>query len=51
MKTDNSPARGTRDLLPANVAVRDHVLESITSVYRRSRLSAVVASSAHNSRG
>ena len=35
MKTDNSPARGTRDLLPANVAVRDHVLESITTVYRR----------------
>ncbi|MGH3278919.1 MAG: histidine--tRNA ligase [Trebonia sp.] len=35
MKIDNSPARGTRDLLPANVAVRDHVLESITAVYRR----------------
>ena len=35
MKIDNSPARGTRDLLPANVAVRDHVLESITTVYRR----------------
>lgn len=35
MKTDNSPARGTRDLLPASVAVRDHVLESITTVYRR----------------
>ena len=35
MKIDNSPARGTRDLLPADVAVRDHVLESITTVYRR----------------
>jgi hypothetical protein len=35
VKIDNSPARGTRDLLPANVAVRDHVLESITTVYRR----------------
>ena len=35
MKIDNSPARGTRDLLPASVAVRDHVLESITRVYRR----------------
>ncbi|MBC6460719.1 histidine--tRNA ligase [Actinomadura sp. HBU206391] len=35
MKMDNSPARGNRDLLPADVAVRDHVLESITRVYRR----------------
>src|SRR6202522_1732556 len=35
MKIDNSPARGMRDLLPANVAVRDHVLESISAVYRR----------------
>ena len=35
MKIDNSPARGTRDLLPASVAVRDHVLESITTVYRQ----------------
>lgn len=35
MKIDNSPARGTRDLLPAQVSVRDHVLESITTVYRR----------------
>lgn len=35
MKIDNSPARGTRDLLPANVAIRDHVLASITAVYRR----------------
>ena len=33
MKIDNSPARGMRDLLPADVAVRDHVLESITAVY------------------
>src|ERR1700684_4616194 len=36
MKIDNSPARGMRDLLPADVAVRDHVLESISAVYRRS---------------
>src|SRR5260370_29275839 len=35
MKTDNSPARGMRDLLPADVAVRDHVLASIFAVYRR----------------
>jgi histidyl-tRNA synthetase len=35
VKIDNSPARGTRDLLPLSVAVRDHVLESITTVYRR----------------
>jgi histidyl-tRNA synthetase len=35
MKIDNSPARGTRDLLPADVAVRDHVLASISAVYRR----------------
>lgn len=35
MKTDNSPARGMRDLLPADTAARDHVLASITSVYRR----------------
>jgi hypothetical protein len=34
VKIDNSPARGTRDLLPASAAVRDHVLESITRVYR-----------------
>ncbi|OLT44694.1 histidine--tRNA ligase [Saccharomonospora sp. CUA-673] len=33
MKIDNSPARGTRDLLPAAVAVRDHVLSTITEVY------------------
>jgi histidyl-tRNA synthetase len=32
---DNSPARGMRDLLPADVAVRDHVLESVAAVYRR----------------
>ncbi|WP_245931593.1 histidine--tRNA ligase [Actinokineospora auranticolor] len=32
---DNSPARGTRDLLPATVAVRDHVLAKITGVYHR----------------
>jgi histidyl-tRNA synthetase len=35
MKIDNSPARGMRDLLPADVSVRDHVLESIVAVYRR----------------
>jgi histidyl-tRNA synthetase len=35
MKIDNSPARGMRDLLPADVAVRDHVLDSIMAVYRR----------------
>ena len=35
MKFDNSPARGMRDLLPGDVAVRDHVLESVTAVYRR----------------
>jgi histidyl-tRNA synthetase len=32
---DLTPARGTRDLLPAAVAVRDHVLARITEVYRR----------------
>ncbi|MGQ0837887.1 histidine--tRNA ligase [Actinokineospora sp.] len=32
---DNSPARGTRDLLPATVAGRDHVLARITEVYHR----------------
>jgi histidyl-tRNA synthetase len=35
MKIDNSPARGMRDLLPVDVAVRDHVLESISAVYRQ----------------
>jgi histidyl-tRNA synthetase len=35
MRIDNSPARGMRDLLPADVAVRDHVLESIAAVYRQ----------------
>jgi histidyl-tRNA synthetase len=35
MRIDNSPARGMRDLLPADVAVRDHVLASIVAVYRR----------------
>ncbi|AOS64892.1 histidine--tRNA ligase [Actinoalloteichus hymeniacidonis] len=34
MKTDNTPPRGTRDLLPAAVADRDHVLAAITEVYR-----------------
>src|ERR1700735_3243954 len=35
MRIDNSPARGMRDLLPSHVAVRAHVLESISAVYRR----------------
>src|ERR1700684_350268 len=35
MKIDSTPGRGMRDLLPADVAVRDHVLESISAVYRR----------------
>ena len=35
VKIDNSPARGMRDLGPADVAVRDHVLESIVAVYRQ----------------
>jgi histidyl-tRNA synthetase len=33
VKTDNSPARGMRDLLPADTAIRDHVLAAITGVY------------------
>jgi len=33
VKTDNSPARGMRDLLPADTATRDHVLSAITGVY------------------
>src|SRR4051812_25899784 len=32
---DLSPARGTRDLLPATVAVRDHVQARIAEVYQR----------------
>lgn len=32
---DLTPARGTRDLLPATVALRDHVLARITEVYGR----------------
>jgi histidyl-tRNA synthetase len=35
VKMDNSPARGTRDLLPSAVATRDHVLAMITDVYHR----------------
>ncbi|MFI7674624.1 histidine--tRNA ligase [Actinophytocola sp. NPDC049390] len=35
VKMDLTPARGTRDLLPSAVAVRDHVLARITEVYRR----------------
>jgi histidyl-tRNA synthetase len=35
VKTDNSPARGMRDLLPADTATRDHVLAAITGVYRQ----------------
>ncbi|WP_133902417.1 histidine--tRNA ligase [Actinophytocola oryzae] len=34
MKSDLTPARGTRDLLPPAVAIRDHVLARITEVYR-----------------
>ncbi|MFF3567950.1 histidine--tRNA ligase [Nocardia jiangxiensis] len=34
MKADNNPARGMRDLLPADVATRDHVLHAITTTYR-----------------
>ncbi|WP_460391943.1 histidine--tRNA ligase [Actinophytocola sediminis] len=32
---DNSPARGTRDLLPSAVATRDRVLGVIQDIYRR----------------
>lgn len=35
VKMDLTPARGTRDLLPSTVAVRDHVLARITEVYSR----------------
>ncbi len=35
MKIDNSPPRGTRDLLPDVVARRDRVLATITAVYRK----------------
>src|SRR3984885_1990939 len=35
MKIDNSPARGMRGLLPADVSVRGHVLEASVAVYRR----------------
>lgn len=35
MKMDNSPARGTRDLLPTAVATRDRVLGLIQDVYRQ----------------
>ncbi|MDQ1294640.1 MAG: histidyl-tRNA synthetase, partial [Actinomycetota bacterium] len=34
-KMDNSPARGTHDLLPAQAATRDRVLGAIQGVYRR----------------
>ncbi|MGH8900103.1 MAG: histidine--tRNA ligase [Egibacteraceae bacterium] len=34
MRIDNSPPRGTRDLLPAVVANRDRALAAITEVYR-----------------
>lgn len=34
MKIDNSPVRGSRDLLPGPVAVRDHVLATIAATYR-----------------
>jgi histidyl-tRNA synthetase len=35
VKMDLTPARGTRDLLPATVALRDHVLARIAEVYGR----------------
>jgi len=35
VKMDNSPPRGTRDLLPPSVAVRDHVFATIAEVYHR----------------
>ncbi|MGH3771384.1 MAG: histidine--tRNA ligase [Pseudonocardiaceae bacterium] len=35
MKIDNSPPRGTRDLLPDSTAVRDHVLATIAEIYHR----------------
>ncbi len=35
MNIDNSPPRGTRDLLPDAVAVRDHVLAAIAEIYRQ----------------
>jgi histidyl-tRNA synthetase len=35
VKNDLNPARGMRDLLPTDVAVRDHVLARITEVYHR----------------
>lgn len=35
MKIDNSPPRGTRDLLPDSAAVRDHVLATIAEIYHR----------------
>lgn len=35
MKIDNSPPRGTRDLLPDNAAMRDHVLATIAEIYHR----------------
>ncbi len=35
MKIDNSPPRGTRDLLPDVVAKRDYVLDRIAEVYHR----------------
>ncbi|MGH3720170.1 MAG: ATP phosphoribosyltransferase regulatory subunit [Pseudonocardiaceae bacterium] len=35
MKIDNSPPRGTRDLLPDSTAVRDHVLVTITEIYHQ----------------
>lgn len=35
MRIDNSPPRGTRDLLPAAVAQRDKVLTAISGVYAR----------------
>ncbi len=35
MKIDSSPPRGTRDLLPVAVALRDHIQATIAGVYER----------------
>ncbi|PSK96182.1 histidyl-tRNA synthetase [Murinocardiopsis flavida] len=35
MKTDATPPRGTRDLLPDEVAARDHVSSTVADIYHR----------------
>jgi len=35
VKIDNSPPRGTRDLLPDTVAMRDHMLVTISEIYHQ----------------